>query len=103
MADSTATNPPSWGSTLLSLVNKGVDTAAAYGATKLQADAQVKSAQAAAIRSDTAAANTVAAGSAAPSAPAGMPAWVKPVAIIGGAGVVLLLVWKLFSGGGRRK
>ena len=97
MADTAATNPPSWGSTLLGLLTKGVDTAAAYGAAKLQADAQVKAAQAGAVRSDTAASQTAAAGSKTSAAPSSMPAWVKPVAIIGGVGVGLLILWKIFA------
>ena len=42
MADNATPATPSLGDTLLGLLNKGVDTAAAYGAAKLQADATVK-------------------------------------------------------------
>lgn len=45
----TATPSASWGDTFRTLLNKGVDTAAAYGAAKMQADAMRKAAKSAAL------------------------------------------------------
>jgi hypothetical protein len=96
--DSTVTNPPSWGDKLLGIFSQGLDTAAAYGAAKLQADATVKAAQASAIRSEDTASKTASAGTQTMTmagAPSRLPAWVMPAGIAVGAVVVLGLVWKL--------
>lgn len=93
--------PPSassWGDTLLNILNKGVDTAASYGAAKIQADA-VRKATEAAYRSDMAGAKTAAAGSSSGTASgmSALPKWVLPLGLGVGALLVVGLVVKLFS------
>lgn len=95
MAETAASTSPSWGDTLKNLVDRSLDTAAAYGAAKIAA-ADRPRASSAPIRSDQAAAATAAAGSSTAPAASSLPKWVLPLGIVAGGLLLVGLVWKLF-------
>jgi hypothetical protein len=95
--NTTTASAPSLGQRFTDLLFKGLDTAATYGAAKLNADAQ-KSATQARLSSDLAAANAMAAGSRAPGAAYGLPSWALPAGLGIGALVLVLVVLGLRRG-----